>query len=317
MAFDKATGIWGIPRGRILEIFGPESSGKTTWTLAVVAAFQRAGLRAAFIDAEHALDPKWAGKIGVNIDDLLISQPDNGEMALDIAEILIDSEMADIIIVDSVAALTPKAEIEGDMGDSHMGLQARMMAQGLRKLNAKLKKNKVTVIFINQIREKIGVMFGSPETTPGGRALKFYASMRIDVRKFGTIKEGEVAVANNVRAKIIKNKLSPPFKEAELRLNFVGDVTGFDAAHSLLMTASLPTVGVIQKAGSWYNFNEIRLGLGESKSLEFLRANPEIFAEITEQVKTKIAPVFSSEEEEPEPDEAALIAEGEAEPVEG
>ncbi|MCB9846424.1 MAG: recombinase RecA [Phycisphaeraceae bacterium] len=275
LSLDLALGGKGIPRGRIVEIFGPESSGKTTLALTVAANAQKGGGVAAFIDAEHALDPTWARKIGVNIDDLLVSQPDTGEQALEICELLVRSNAVDVIVVDSVAALIPKAEIEGEMGDTHVGLQARLMSQAMRKLTGVIARSSCTVVFINQIREKIGVMFGSPETTPGGRALKFYSSVRIDIRRTGSIKDGETSVGNHVRARVVKNKVAPPFRDAEFDIMFN---EGISATGDLLDLA----VGarVCQKSGAWFSYGEVRLGQGRENSKQFLKDNPELFEEI-------------------------------------
>ena len=275
LSLDLALGGRGIPRGRIVEIFGPESSGKTTLALTVAAHAQKAGGTAAFIDAEHALDPSWARRIGVNIDDLLVSQPDTGEQALDICELLVRSNAVDIIVVDSVAALIPRAEIEGEMGDTHVGLQARLMSQAMRKLTGVIARSNATVIFINQIREKIGVMFGSPETTPGGRALKFYSSVRIDIRRTGALKDGDVPVGNHVRAKVVKNKVAPPFRVAEFDIMFN---EGISASGDLLDLAI--DSDICQKSGSWFSYGELRLGQGRERAKEFLRENPDLFEEI-------------------------------------
>ena len=279
---DEALGVGGYPRGRVIEIYGPESSGKTTLALHAVAEAQKAGGIAAFIDAEHALDPTYARKLGVNTDELWISQPDSGEQALEVAESLVRSGAVDIIIVDSVAALTPQAEIEGDMGDSHMGLQARLMSQALRKLTAILAKSKTTIIFINQIRMKIGVMFGNPETTTGGRALKFYASVRLDVRRTETLKQNGNFIGNRTRVKVVKNKVAPPFKEAEFDIMYgtgishVGDVLDLAAAEDIVI-----------KSGSWYNYNDERLGQGRENTKNFLSQHPELLAEIESKVRMK------------------------------
>lgn len=271
---DMALGIGGIPKGRIIEIYGPESSGKTTLTLHILAQAQRNGCKGAFIDAEHALDPTWAGNIGVDVDNLLLSQPDNGEQALDIVEMLVKSGDADFIIVDSVAALVPKAEIEGEMGDSHMGLQARLMSQGLRKLTGIVHTTGATVIFINQIREKIGVMFGSPETTTGGRALKFYASVRIDIRRKEAIKDKEIPVGNKAKIKIVKNKIAPPFRELEVSIYYGNPIYGIDGMATLLEVGLKH--GLIEKSGSWFNGADgTRLGAGYINSCNFLRSNPD------------------------------------------
>jgi recombination protein RecA len=260
----------GIPRGRIIEVFGPESSGKTTLTLHVIGNAQKAGGVAAFIDAEHALDPSWAKRLGVRLDDLLVSQPDTGEQALEICELLVRSNAVDVIVIDSVAALIPRAEIEGEMGDSHVGLQARLMSQAMRKLTGAIAKSRATVIFINQIREKIGVMFGNPETTPGGRALKFYSSIRIDVRRTGTIKENEVSVGNRTRARVVKNKIAPPFREAEFDIMFD---RGISYEGDLLDLGVL--TNVVDKSGAWFNYKNVRLGQGRENSKQFLMDNKE------------------------------------------
>ncbi|MEL6328704.1 MAG: recombinase RecA [Planctomycetota bacterium] len=275
LSLDLALGGRGIPRGRIVEIFGPESSGKTTLALNVVASAQKDGGVAAFIDAEHALDPSWARKIGVNIDDLLVSQPDTGEQALEICEMLVRSNAVDVIVIDSVAALIPRAEIEGEMGETQVGLQARLMSQAMRKLTGVIARSNCTVIFINQIREKIGVMFGSPETTPGGRALKFYSSVRIDIRRTGAIKDGEENVGNRVRAKVVKNKVAPPFRLAEFDIMFNEGISWSGDLVDLAVDAK-----VCQKSGAWYSYGEIRLGQGRERAKEFIRDNPELAAEI-------------------------------------
>ncbi len=277
LSLDIALGGAGVPRGRVIEIFGPESSGKTTLTLHIIANAQKAGGVAAFIDAEHALDPSWAKRLGVKLDDLLVSQPDTGEQALEICELLVRSNAVDVIVIDSVAALIPRAEIEGEMGDSHVGLQARLMSQALRKLTAAIARSRTTVIFINQIREKIGVMFGNPETTPGGRALKFYASIRIDVRRTGTIKEGEVSVGNRTRARVVKNKIAPPFRDAEFDIMFD---RGISYEGDLLDLAALPDVNVVEKSGAWYNYKSTRLGQGRENAKQFLLANQDLADEI-------------------------------------
>lgn len=279
LSLDLALGGKGIPRGRIVEIFGPESSGKTTLALTTLAHAQKAGGVAAFIDAEHALDPSWARKIGVNIDDLLVSQPDTGEQALEICELLVRSNAVDVIVVDSVAALIPRAEIEGDMGDSVVGLQARLMSQAMRKLTGVIARSNCTVIFINQIREKIGVMFGSPETTPGGRALKFYSSVRLDIRRTGSIKVGDEAVGNHVRVRVVKNKVAPPFRQAEFDIMFN---EGISITGDLLDMAVEDKV--VDKSGAWYSYGEVRLGQGRENSKDFLRENPDLFKEIREGV---------------------------------
>lgn len=282
IALDVALGVGGMPRGRVVEVYGPESSGKTTVALHVIAEAQKAGGIAAFIDAEHALDPVYAKKLGVDIDNLLVSQPDTGEQALEIAEALVRSGAVDVIVVDSVAALVPKAEIDGEMGDAHVGLQARLMSQALRKLTGAIAKSKALVIFINQIREKVGVMFGSPETTPGGRALKFYASVRIEVRRVESLKVGGDTVGNRTKAKVVKNKLAPPFKEAEFDIIYG---QGISAEGSLLDMAE--KFDLVQKSGSWYSYGDLRLGQGRDNAREFLKQNPEICAELENSVREK------------------------------
>jgi len=279
LSLDIALGGAGVPRGRIIEVFGPESSGKTTLTLHVIASAQKLGGVAAFIDAEHALDPSWAKRLGVRLDDLMVSQPDTGEQALEICELLVRSNAVDVIVVDSVAALIPRAEIEGEMGDSHVGLQARLMSQAMRKLTGAINKSKCTVIFINQIREKIGVMFGNPETTPGGRALKFYSSIRIDVRRTGTIKEGEISVGNRTRARVVKNKIAPPFRDAEFDIMFD---RGISYEGDLLDLAALGNV--VEKTGAWYNYKSTRLGQGRENAKQFLSTNKDLADEIREAV---------------------------------
>jgi recombination protein RecA len=275
LSLDIALGGAGVPKGRVIEIFGPESSGKTTLTLHIIASSQKAGGVAAFIDAEHALDPAWAKRLGVRLDDLMVSQPDTGEQALEICELLVRSNAVDVIVIDSVAALIPRAEIEGEMGDSHVGLQARLMSQALRKLTGAISKSKSTVIFINQIREKIGVMFGNPETTTGGRALKFYSSIRIDVRRTGSIKEGEVAVGNRTRARVVKNKIAPPFRDAEFDIMFD---RGISYEGDLLDLAALGNI--VEKTGAWYNYKSTRLGQGRENAKQFLFENKDLAQEI-------------------------------------
>jgi recombination protein RecA len=283
LSLDLALG-GGYPKGRIIEIYGPESSGKTTLTLHAIAEIQKQGGTAAFIDAEHALDPAYARKLGVDTDNLLVSQPDNGEQALEIAETLVRSNAVDLIVVDSVAALVPQAEIDGDMGDSHMGLQARLMSQALRKLTGIINKSKATVIFINQIRMKIGVMFGNPETTTGGNALKFYASVRMDIRRTGQIKEGEDIIGDRTKVKIVKNKIAPPFRVAEFDIMYnegiskTGDVLDLAVIH-----------GVVGKSGAWFDYNDSKIGQGREATKKYLKANPEILAEIDEKVRAKVA----------------------------
>ncbi|MFP3425021.1 recombinase RecA [Pseudoalteromonas sp. SIMBA_162] len=275
LGIDIALGIGGLPMGRIVEVYGPESSGKTTLTLQVIAQAQKEGKTCAFVDAEHALDPVYAQKLGVNIDELLVSQPDTGEQALEICDMLVRSSAVDVVIVDSVAALTPKAEIEGDMGDSHMGLQARLMSQALRKLTGNIKRSNTLCIFINQIRMKIGVMFGNPETTTGGNALKFYASVRIDIRRIGSVKEGDEVVGNETRVKIVKNKVAPPFKQAEFIIMYgegiskQGELIDLGVKHK-----------IVEKAGAWYSYNGNKVGQGKNNSIKFLKENVEIANEI-------------------------------------
>ncbi len=283
LSLDIALGIGGLPRGRVVEIYGPESSGKTTLTLQVIAQCQNMGGTAAFVDAEHALDPGYAEKLGVNVDDLLVSQPDTGEQALEITDMLVRSGAVDVVVVDSVAALTPKAEIEGDMGDSHMGLQARLMSQALRKLTANIKRSNTLVIFINQIRMKIGVMFGSPETTTGGNALKFYASVRLDIRRIGAIKKGEEIVGNETRVKVVKNKVAPPFKKAEFEILYNEGIS---------REAELITLGVehgfVKKSGAWYSYGDDRIGQGKDNVRNFLKENPDIAEEIENRIREKL-----------------------------
>jgi len=286
LGLDIALGIGGLPRGRVIEIYGPESSGKTTLTLQVIAEAQKLGGTAAFIDAEHALDPGYAEKLGVNVDELLVSQPDTGEQALEITDMLVRSGSIDVVVVDSVAALTPKAEIEGDMGDSHMGLQARLMSQALRKLTGNIKRSNTMVIFINQIRMKIGVMFGNPETTTGGNALKFYASVRMDIRRIGAIKKGDEIIGNETRVKIVKNKMAPPFKQVEFQILYgegisrEGELIDLGVKH-----------GLVEKSGAWYSYGEDRIGQGKDNVREFLKQNPDIAAEIDAKLRTLLLPV--------------------------
>jgi recombination protein RecA len=283
LGLDIALGVGGLPKGRVIEIYGPESSGKTTLTLQVIAEAQRAGGTAAFVDAEHALDPSYAEKLGVNVKDLLVSQPDTGEQALEITDMLVRSGAVDVVVVDSVAALTPKAEIEGEMGDSHMGLQARLMSQALRKLTGNIKRSNCMVIFINQIRMKIGVMFGNPETTTGGNALKFYASVRLDIRRIGALKNGEEVIGNQTRVKVVKNKVAPPFREAEFEIMYGqgisrnGEIIDMGVAHNF-----------IEKSGSWYSYNGERIGQGKENARSFLEQNPDKAKDIEAKLRAKL-----------------------------
>ncbi|MBS3800546.1 MAG: recombinase RecA [Thioalkalivibrio sp.] len=299
LALDIALGIGGVPRGRVVEIYGPESSGKTTLTLQVVAEAQKVGGTAAFVDAEHALDPTYAEKLGVDVDDLLVSQPDTGEQALEIADMLVRSGAVDVVVVDSVAALTPKAEIEGEMGDSHVGLQARLMSQALRKLTANIKRSNTLVIFINQIRMKIGVMFGSPETTTGGNALKFYSSVRMDIRRIGAIKKGDEVIGNETRVKVVKNKMAPPFKEAHFEILYgegisrVGEIIEMGVKE-----------GLIDKAGAWYSYNGERIGQGKENARQFLKDNPEIAQDLENTLRERLLPKGNKSAAE---DEAASV----------
>jgi len=301
LGLDIALGIGGLPRGRVVEIYGPESSGKTTLTLQVIAEIQKLGGTAAFIDAEHALDPTYAQKLGVNVDDLLVSQPDNGEQALEIADMLVRSSSVDIVVVDSVAALTPKAEIEGDMGDSHMGLQARLMSQALRKLTANIKRSNTLVIFINQIRMKIGVMFGNPETTTGGNALKFYASVRLDIRRTGAIKKGDEVIGNETRVKVVKNKVAPPFREANFEILYgqgishEGELIEIGVAH-----------GFVEKSGAWYSCNGERIGQGKDNAREYLKAHPDMASDVEAKIRAKllVKPAVREHEQPAEAEEA-------------
>jgi recombination protein RecA len=285
IGLDIALGVGGIPRGRVIEIFGPESSGKTTLTLAIIASAQANGGTAAFVDAEHALDPVYAEKLGVKVNDLLVSQPDTGEQALEITDMLVRSGAVDVVVVDSVAALTPKAEIEGEMGDQHMGLQARLMSQALRKLTGNIKRSNTIVIFINQIRMKIGVMFGNPETTTGGNALKFYSSVRMDIRRIGAIKNGEEVVGSMTRVKVVKNKVAPPFREAEFEIMYG---TGISKEGELIELGVLHNM--VEKSGSWYSYKGERIGQGKDNARVFLQQHPEITKDIEAQVRTKLIP---------------------------
>ena len=293
LAVDLALGIGGVPRGRVVEIFGPEASGKTTLSLSIIVEAQRAGGVAAFIDAEHALDPTYAKTVGVNLDELLISQPDTGEQALEITEMLVRSNAVDVVVIDSVAALVPRAEIEGEMGDQFMGLQARLMSQAMRKLTAAIGKSKTSCVFINQLREKIGVMFGNPETTPGGRALKFYSSVRIDLRRIDQIKVGDRVVGNRVRAKVVKKKVAAPFRQAEFDILFD---EGISKIGSLLDMGE--PAGVIKRQGTWLSFGEVRLGQGRETARNFLKENPKLLDEIEQQVKEKILSGHPAEEKD-------------------
>jgi len=288
LGLDIALGVGGVPRGRIIEVFGPESSGKTTVALHIIAEAQRAGGEAAFIDAEHALDPVYARNIGVDIDNLLVSQPDTGEQALEIAEALVRSGAIDVIVIDSVAALVPKAEIDGEMGDSHMGLQARLMSQAMRKLSGVLSKSNTTAIFINQLREKIGVMFGNPETTPGGRALKFYASVRLDVRRIESLKQGTEVIGNRTRVKVVKNKVAPPFKEAEFDIIYG---KGISKEGNILDVAV--NLDIINKSGSWFSYDTQRIGQGRENAKQFLMGNPEICKDVEKKIRENFDLAFA------------------------
>src|SRR6202047_3610012 len=285
LGLDIALGVGGLARGRVVEVFGPEASGKTTLTLQVIAEVQRGGGTAAFVDAEHALDPTYAEKLGVNINDLLVSQPDTGEHALEITDMLVRSSDADVVVIDTVAALTPKAEIEGEMGEMQMGLHARLMSQALRKLTGNIKRSNTIVIFINQIRMKIGVMFGNPETTTGGNALKFYASVRLDIRRIGAIKNGEEVVGNQTRVKVVKNKVAPPFREAEFEIMYG---TGISKEGEIIELAS--SLGIIEKSGAWYAYKGSRIGQGKDNARTFLQQHPEISKDIEGQIRTKLIP---------------------------
>jgi recombination protein RecA len=307
LSVDYALGVGGVPRGRVIEIYGPESSGKTTMALHVVAEAQKAGGIAAFIDAEHALDPSYANKLGVDVENLMVSQPDSGEQALEIAEILIRSGALDVVVVDSVAALVPKAELDGEMGDSHVGLQARLMSQALRKLTAIVSKSHTALIFINQIREKIGVMFGSPETTTGGRALKFYSSMRLDIRRIGAIKDGDETIGNRTKLKVVKNKVAPPFRLAEFDILYgegvsrEGDLLDLGVAHK-----------IVDKSGSWYSYGDLRLGQGRENARLFLRDNPDLAEEVDRKVRVALGLIT---EAPPETKEATPASPPEQKPV--
>jgi recombination protein RecA len=290
LGLDIALGVGGLPRGRVIEIYGPESSGKTTLTLQAIAEVQRAGGTAAFVDAEHALDPVYAGKLGVNVQDLLVSQPDTGEQALEITDMLVRSGAVDIIVVDSVAALTPKAEIEGEMGDAHMGLHARLMSQALRKLTGNIKRSNSIVVFINQIRMKIGVMFGNPETTTGGNALKFYASVRLDIRRIGALKNGEEVIGNQTRVKVVKNKVAPPFREAEFEILYGAGISRMGEIIDIGVAQ-----GFVEKSGSWYSYNGERIGQGKENARNFLEQHPEIAQSVEGRIREKLLPPRRSE----------------------
>ena len=303
LALDVALGIGGLPRGRVIEIYGPESSGKTTLTLHAVAEAQKVGGTAAFVDAEHALDPSYAAKLGVNVDDLLVSQPDTGEQALEITDMLVRSGAVDIVVVDSVAALTPKAEIEGEMGDSHVGLQARLMSQALRKLTGNIKRTNCTVIFINQIRMKIGVMFGSPETTTGGNALKFYSSVRLDIRRIGALKRGDEVIGNETRVKVVKNKMAPPFRQAVFEILY-----GEGISHEGELVELGVEHKIVNKSGAWYSYGDDRIGQGKDNARQFMKDNPDIAAEIEKKIRDILLPKeppTKADDAAPETEEAA------------
>ncbi len=295
LALDVALGIGGLPRGRVAEIYGPESSGKTTLTLHIIAEAQKAGGTAAFVDAEHALDPDYAEAVGVDINDLLVSQPDTGEQALEIADMLVRSGGVDVVVVDSVAALTPKAEIEGEMGDSHVGLQARLMSQALRKLTSNIKRSNTLVVFINQIRMKIGVMFGSPETTTGGNALKFYSTVRLDIRRVGGIKKGDEVLGNETRVKVVKNKMAPPFKQADFEILYGEGISREGEIIDMGVSQ-----GLVDKSGAWYSYNGERIGQGKDNARQYLRNNPQVAAEIEQKIRERVlgAPAEASASEE-------------------
>jgi len=291
LALDVALGIGGLPRGRVIEIYGPESSGKTTLTLQVIAEAQKVAGTAAFVDAEHALDPQYAENLGVNVEDLLVSQPDTGEQALEITDMLVRSGAVDIVVIDSVAALTPKAEIEGEMGDRHVGLQARLMSQALRKLTANIKRSNCMVIFINQIRMKIGVMFGSPETTTGGNALKFYSSVRLDIRRIGALKKGDEVIGNQTRVKVVKNKMAPPFKQAEFEILYGKGISKLGELIDLGVAN-----GIVEKAGAWYSYEKDRIGQGKENSRSFLQEHPEMAADIENRLRAMLLPEKTTQE---------------------
>ena len=299
LAIDVALGIGGLPRGRVVEIYGPESSGKTTLTLQVIAEVQKLGGTAAFVDAEHALDPQYAENLGVNVEDLLVSQPDTGEQALEITDMLVRSGAVDIVVIDSVAALTPKAEIEGEMGDRHVGLQARLMSQALRKLTANIQRSGCMVVFINQIRMKIGVMFGSPETTTGGNALKFYSSVRLDIRRIGAIKKGDEVIGNQTRVKVVKNKMAPPFKQAEFEILYGKGISKLGELIDLGVAN-----GIVEKAGAWYSYQKDRIGQGKENARAFLAEHPEMAADIESRLRAVLLPKKEPRAEAPKPVEA-------------
>ena len=299
LSIDIALGIGGLPKGRVVEIYGPESSGKTTLTLHVVAEIQKLGGTAAFVDAEHALDPVYAGKVGVDVENLLVSQPDTGEQALEITDMLVRSGAVDLVVVDSVAALTPKAEIEGDMSDSHVGLQARLMSQALRKLTGNIKRSNTLVIFINQIRMKIGVMFGSPETTTGGNALKFYSSVRLDIRRIGALKKGDEIIGNETRVKVVKNKVAPPFRQAVFDIMYNEGIS----RESELIELGVEH-DIVEKTGAWYSYNGDRLGQGKENVRQFLKDSPEVAAEIEKLIREKVIPVSKVEQEAEQEEES-------------
>jgi recombination protein RecA len=301
LGLDIALGVGGLPKGRVIEIYGPEASGKTTMTLQVIAECQRAGGTAAFVDAEHALDPVYAEKVGVNLDELLISQPDTGEQALEITDLLVRSGAVDVVVVDSVAALTPKAEIEGEMGDHHVGLQARLMSQALRKLTANIQRSNTMVIFINQIRMKIGVMFGNPETTSGGNALKFYSSVRLDIRRIGAIKRGDEVIGNQTRVKVVKNKVSPPFKQAEFEILY-----GFGVSREGEIIDLGVKLGLIGKSGSWYSYGADRIGQGKENVREYLLSNPAVAEEVEQKVRAELLPKIEPAEQAEALDDAGF-----------
>ena len=299
LALDVALGIGGLPRGRVVEIYGPEASGKTTLTVQVIAEVQKVGGTAAFVDAEHALDPQYAENLGVNVEDLLVSQPDTGEQALEITDMLVRSGAVDIVVIDSVAALTPKAEIEGEMGDRHVGLQARLMSQALRKLTANIQRSNCMVVFINQIRMKIGVMFGSPETTTGGNALKFYSSVRLDIRRIGAIKKGDEVIGNQTRVKVVKNKMAPPFRMAEFEILYGKGISKLGELIDLGVAN-----GIVEKAGAWYSYEKDRIGQGKENARAFLAEHPEMAEDIEKRLREMLLPKSTSREESAEPVEA-------------